>query len=52
MLVAAEPIGKEVGHVLGDGLCVVGLLEFEDGVHALAEFRIGQTDHNAERTLG
>src|SRR5437588_2550199 len=47
MLVAAELIGEERSHAVGDRLRIGRRVEFEDGVHALSEFRIGQADHDA-----
>ena len=47
MLVAAELVGEESAHAVGDRLRIGRLVEFEDGVHALSEFRIGQADDDA-----
>ena len=52
MVVAAEPVGQEGGHAVGNRLRIGGSVEFEDGVHALAEFRIGQADDDAGAHLG
>src|ERR1700680_5114338 len=47
MLVAAQSIGEETAHAVGDRLRIGRVSEFEDGVDALAEFRIGQADDDA-----
>jgi hypothetical protein len=44
MLVTAEPVGEECGHAVGNRLRIGARVEFEDGVHALPEFRIGEAD--------
>ena len=52
VLVAAEPVGQECGHAVGNRLRIGARVEFEDGVHALPEFRIGQADDDAGAHLG
>ena len=47
MLVAAELVGEEGGHAVGDSVRVGFRPKFEDSVHALSEFRIGQADDDA-----
>ena len=47
MLVAAQPVGKEIAHGVGDRLRIGGGIKFEDRMHALAELRIGKADHDA-----
>src|SRR5205085_7205592 len=44
VLVPAEPFLEEIAHAVGDRLRVGGIIEFDDGVHALAVFGIGQAD--------
>src|SRR3954451_4272417 len=41
MLVAAEPVFQKIRHAIGDGLTVRIALRLDDGMHALAQFRIG-----------
>src|SRR5215510_1486646 len=52
MLVAAEPVAKKGAHAVGDGLRVRAAVELENGVHALAEFGIGQADHDGRAHAG
>src|SRR5258707_15428390 len=47
MLVAAEPVCEEITHAVGDRLRIEVWAKFQDRVHALAEIRIGQADHDA-----
>src|ERR1700736_2040969 len=47
MLVAAQPIGEEAAHGVGNRLRIGRFSEVEDGVDALSKFRIGQADDNA-----
>src|ERR1700758_3776823 len=51
MLVAAEAVGQEIAHVVGDGLRIAMFGEFDDGMHPLPEFGIGQTDDDAGTNL-
>src|SRR6059058_2801168 len=52
VLVAAEPVRQERGHAVGNGLRIRAAVEFEDGVHALPEFRIGEAYDDAGAHLG
>ena len=52
MFVAAEPVGQERRHAVGDRLRIGAPVKFEDGVHALPEFRIGQADDHAGTHVG
>src|SRR3954454_6089383 len=52
MFVAAEPVLQKVRHAVGDGLTVRIALRLDDGVHALAQFRIRQSHHHAGAHAG
>src|ERR1700755_1539247 len=52
MLVAAEPVGEEVGHRVSDRSRVGRLIKFEYGMHALSKLWIRQADHDAGADLG
>src|SRR5262249_27104984 len=47
MLVAAEAVGEEIAHTISDSLNIATLDKFENGMHALPEFRNWQTDNDA-----
>ena len=47
MLVAAEPVGEEVGHRVSDRLRVGRFIQFENCVHALSKLWIRQADYDA-----
>ncbi|MGY4483569.1 hypothetical protein ACVWWR_002760 [Bradyrhizobium sp. LM3.2] len=52
MLVAAQPVLQEIRHAVGDGLTVRVALRLDDGMYALAQFRIGQSHHHAGAHAG
>src|SRR6266404_6422293 len=52
VLVAAEPVSQKLAHAVDRRLYLGIPCEFEDGVDALPEFRIGQADHDAGAHIG
>lgn len=47
MLISAEVVLEEIAHAINNCLRVGSRIELDNGVHALPEFRIRKTDHDA-----